>query len=1265
VREPARAGGGGCTNLCVGVARSARVNHEGREAGPDPPAPAPPISDHPTAYIPGDRRRALAAGTPLPEHVSGAALFADISGFTPLSEALAEELGSQRASEVLTGHLNRVFHAVIAELHRFGGEVIYFSGDAITCWLDDDDGSRATACGFAMQAAMGREAEIRTPGGRAFRLALKVAVAVGRAHRFVVGDPDIQLIDVLAGGLVDRLAQAEQLAEKGEVVLEESASAALAGIELGEARTSPEGGTVVVAERLGVEVPDAPPPPAALDAVPEELARRWLLPAVYERLSAGGGEFLAELRPAFPLFVSFSGIDYDSDDSASAKLDAFVRAAQRILSEHGGNVLQLTLGDKGAYLYGVFGTPHAHENDAERACAAALELCALEASTAARRIRVGIAHGRLRSGTYGHAQRRTFVCLGDAVNLAARLMAKAPPGEVYASELVRRQAGDGFSWQRLEPLRLKGKAAAVVAYRLTGSPARRSRRVLRYALPIVGRSGELAALEASLDSAIAGQGRIVGISAEAGMGKSRLVAEFVLNARRRGTLVAFGECQSFGTASGYSVWREIWRTLFALEENAPAAAQIATLERTLAAADPSLAARAPLLDGLLGLPIPDSELTGSFDAKLRKTSLENLLVDYLRVRARRAPLVLVLEDCHWLDQLSRELLDVVARAIAGAAVLLVVVYRPEAGLPQGLALAQLPQIDELALTELGEADMAEVVRVKLARLFGPGPDAAGWLVDLVVGRAQGNPFYAEELLNYVHGQQVDPADAGALRSLELPASLHSLVLGRIDTLSEAPRRTLKVASVVGRVFRAPTLPGVYPDLGTPDEVRAHLGTLRQLELVNPDLEEDESYLFKHAVTHEVAYESLPYDLRATLHGEVGRFIEAHEPGALDLLAHHYWHSNEEAKKRDYLRRAAAAARASYANAAAIDYYGRLAPLLPDAERIDVLLELGKVLELVGRWEDARATETGALELARSSGEGRLEAWCETALAEIARKQGRFDEAHERLARARSAFAELDEQDGLGQVLHLEGTLDAQRGAYAEARARYEESLVIRRRLDDRKMMASLLSNLGVVAEYGGEYERARTYHEQALELRSELADRWAIAVSLTNLGMIAVLEGRHAEARAHFDEAMRLNQEVGDSWMVAVGHNNLGNANRGLGDFAAARSHYAESLRSYRDYDDHWALAFLLEDIALLAGLEGRPVAALELIGAADRLRESCGSPRSQALESEIDARLAASITELGSGESEAARARGRELEPDQATSLALLSCVEDAAARA
>src|SRR5688572_14143854 len=420
-----------------------------------------------SAYIPTDRRHALARGAALPNHTSGAALFADISGFTPLTEALANELGPQRGAEELTLHLNGVFHALIEELDRFGGHVIYFAGDAITCWLDGDDGARATACGLAMQQTMAQLHEVVTPAGTRVRLAMKIAVAVGAARRFLVGDPAIQRIDVLAGRLIDQLAQAEHHAARGELMLDESAldtlgdRVSLRGYRVDET----SGRRYGVVDRL-LEVVEPLPARTFEDELPESVVREWLLGEVYERLTAGRGEFLAELRPAFPLFVRFGGIDYDHDEEAIHKLDDFIRRVQRILVEYGGNLLHLSLGDKGTYLYAVFGSPLAHEDDAARAATAALELRDLERDTAAIDIQIATTYGRLRSGTYGHADRQAFTCLGDAVNLAARLMSSTPPGQIYVSKQVRAAAGDQFVWESLEPITVRGKAEPVAAFAL-------------------------------------------------------------------------------------------------------------------------------------------------------------------------------------------------------------------------------------------------------------------------------------------------------------------------------------------------------------------------------------------------------------------------------------------------------------------------------------------------------------------------------------------------------------------------------------------------------------------------------------------------------------------------------------------------------------------------------------------------------------------------------------------------------------------------------
>ena len=320
----------------------------------------------PSAYIPTDRRRALARGETLPDRAQGSALFADISGFTPLTEALARELGPQRGAEEISRHLNLVYDALIDELDRYSGSVTGFSGDAITCWFDDDSGLRATACALAMQRAMGRFATVTLPSGACIALAMKAAVATGTVRRFLVGDPQVQLLDVLAGAILDHLAAAEHHAQKGEVVLDPAAVASLGGAaQVAAWRDDDDAG-----QRFGVvggltrPVTPSPWPALPSDALSDEQVRPWLLPPIYERLRSGQGEFLAELRPAVALFLRFAGIDYDADPQAHAKLDDFIRRVQHILARYDGTLLQLTIGDKGSYLYAAFGAPLAHEDDA-------------------------------------------------------------------------------------------------------------------------------------------------------------------------------------------------------------------------------------------------------------------------------------------------------------------------------------------------------------------------------------------------------------------------------------------------------------------------------------------------------------------------------------------------------------------------------------------------------------------------------------------------------------------------------------------------------------------------------------------------------------------------------------------------------------------------------------------------------------------------------------------------------------------------------------
>jgi hypothetical protein len=229
-----------------------------------------------------------------------------------------------------------------------------------------------------MQQTMSQFTSLSTPSGRIMSLAMKVAVAAGPVRRFRLGDPQIQYIDTLAGATLDRMAAAEHQAEKGEVVLGPEVIEQIgARVRIAEWRDDPETGQRygVVAEVLEQDrIAATPWPSLSPEALAEEQVRPWLLPPVYERLRASKGDFLAELRPVAVLFLSFQGIDYDRDEEAGLKLDQYIRWVQAILARYEGYLLQLTIGDKGSYLYFAFGAPVAHENDAIRAVSAALEL---------------------------------------------------------------------------------------------------------------------------------------------------------------------------------------------------------------------------------------------------------------------------------------------------------------------------------------------------------------------------------------------------------------------------------------------------------------------------------------------------------------------------------------------------------------------------------------------------------------------------------------------------------------------------------------------------------------------------------------------------------------------------------------------------------------------------------------------------------------------------------------------------------------------------
>jgi len=1269
------------------------------------------------AYIPTDRRHALARGAALPDHTSGAALFADISGFTPLTEGLVQALGPQRGAEELTRWLNEIYDAVLTEIESYRGSVIGFSGDAITCWFDDQTPEylsplpttstalRATACALAIQQTMQRFTQVEIPGAGIVSLAMKAVVTVGPARRFLVGDPKIQLVDALAGHTLYRLSIGEHHAERGEVLLDQAAISALVNqVEVLEWREDTESGErFAVVKSLNTDVDPTPWPSLEADALSDELLRPWLLPPIYDRLKSGMGEFLTELRPTVALFVRFSGIDYDDDPDAQTKLSKYIEAVQRILAQYDSYLFQLIIGDKGSNLYASFGAPHAHEDDAVRAISAALDLRDLQMDFI-RDVQIGVSQGLTRTGACGGIYRRTYSAIGDAVNMAARLMQNAPSGQALVNQNVRKATAEVFTWEELPPLRVKGKSEPVTVFRLIATQERQGIHLHepKYALPMVGRAAELAVIEQKLDLALRGRGQIVGITAEAGMGKSRLMAEVIRLARGRNVIGYGGECQSYGTTISYLVWQDIWRGFFELNPTWSMAEQIEALEQQLTEIDSVLLPRLPLLGAVFNLPIMDNELTASFDAKLRKESLESLLVDCVRKRARSMPLLFVLEDCHWLDPLSHDLLEIIGRAIADLPVLIAIAYRP----PQmGRLLAprvnRLFHFTEIPLTDLLAEEIEQLVSFKLGQVYaGEQAKPPQALIEKISQRADGNPFYIEELLNYLRDRNIDLQQAEALEQIDLPDSLYSLILSRMDQLTENQKTLLKVASVIGRYFYAAMLWGIYTQFGGQERVQKDLDALSALDLTPLDQPEPElAYLFKHILTQEVAYETLSFATRARVHDQIGQYMENYQEKLdIDLLAYHYERSENLPKKREYLLKAAEAAQTNYANGAAITYYQRVLHLLPEDQRVGGLLKLGQVLELVGEWENAEQINKEADRLAFQLNDMPRHARAQRALGWLLRKRGSYAEAEEWLMSARVSYQQLNDVAGLSHVLSNIGEIYRLLGKFEEARSLYDESmklaerltevrdrqaarahalkgagtvatwqgdyatgrelnqesLRLRRELGDIPGVATLLNNLGIIARFQRDLAGARKLNEESLSLFREMGDRWAVGQLLNNQACVASDQGEYSEARLLLNESLMIRRELGDRAGLALSLNTLADVVLDEGAFGDARPLLDESLEINRELGDQTAIAYLMEDYAGLAAAEARHTKALQLGGFAAALRESIGAPLPPAEQARVDRMIAPARQALPESTVTSEWEAGRSLSLEQSFDLAL-----------
>ena len=1064
------------------------------------------------------------------ERFPAAVLFADISGFTPLAERLAQR--GPAGAEDLSGLLNAYFGQLTALIAAHAGEVITFAGDGLlAAWpAAGEDLSaptwRAGQCALAVQATL-HNYEV----GSGLRLSLRIGVAAGEVMALHIGGVGGRWQLLLSGAPLIQASRAEQRASPGEVVLSPEAW------ELSnnncEGQVLP-GGYLRLSAADACGVPPAPSPPQELG----EGALAYVPEVVRTRLAAGHAEWLAELRRVTPLFLSLLDINPGGADLLEP-LQLAMAVVQPILQQYEGSLKEVIVDDKGLTLVAVFGLPPlAHEDDPTRAARAAL-VTQRALAELGMRCAIGLATGQAFCGAVGSDLHREYGTIGEVMNLAARLM-QAAPGRILCDKATYRAARSHLAFRDLPAISVKGKAEPVAVYQ----PVEPTRKTAGPSA-MLGRVEERAMLIDCLQALKDGTSGLVLIDGEPGIGKSRLIADLLERAHAREVTSLAGAGDAIEKTTPYHAWRPIFAQLAGL-------AGVEDVEerrsRVLARvqSDPEMARLAPLFNSVLPLELPDNELTAQLTGEVRADNTRELLVRFLQAAAAapegsNAPILVVLDDAHWFDSASWALARQVVAQVRP--LLLVLATRPLVE-PLPAEYRQLrtdAAAEHLQLGPLSAHDILALVCGSLDVRRLPQPVAA-----LIEQRAQGNPFFSEELayalrdaglIRVADGVCTIAPGTGDLSSVSFPDTMQGVVAGRIDRLPPGHALTLKVASVIGRLFALHIVHDVHPIEADKGAIRGYLDDLQRqdftmLETPEPDL----AYLFKHAVTQEVAYNLLLYAQRRQLHRAIAEWYEQAQaddlPTVYPLLAYHWGRAEEPAKTLTYLELAGEQALRVGAYQEAVDLLteawsrSRAVQPAPDVVRqARWHRQLADAYEGLGRLPESRQhAEHAVALLGRPVPATRLRSLGDLAGQALRHASGRIW-PRRLLAGART---------GRGGALEAARAYErlAILNYYASARvpgvAAVLHQVNLAGRLGPSPELARAYGSMSVAAGAVQLHSLAGKYAQRAREIAREAQDLPALAWVLETTCVFDISVGNWTTVRASSTEGLRIAQHLGD-----------------------------------------------------------------------------------------------------------------------------------------
>ncbi len=1161
-----------------------------------PQVSTPPVSRkaavEPRVYLPRLTIRWLADEPDTRvQAIEATAVFVDVSGFTAMSERLARtgKLGAEEVADVI----GDVFARLLTTAYDNGGSLLKFGGDALLLLFRGDEhqvrGVRAAA---GMRAALRSLGPIPTSVGKV-RLRVSAGVHSDTFQCFLVGDTHRELI--IAGPAMTTTVAMEAFAESGETVVSPTTAAFLPAGLLGE----PRGDGFLL--KGGASLPEA----SGLRLPDRELHEGQLLAgipvALREHVLSSDAD--SEHRRVTVAFIGYHGVDdllaREGAEVVCDHLEWLVSSVQAACEAHGVTFLGTDVDRDGGKIILVAGAPTAAGEDEQRLLLAA---CEVRDAAAALPIQIGVSSGALFAGGVGPPYRRTYTVMGDTVNLAARVMARAEPGQVLAADEVLEAADIEFASSPVEPFMAKGKRAPVGAAVVHGPLG--SKRTTSPDLPLVGRELEQDTLRDALAMLKTGHGGMIEVIGPAGIGKTRLLDELRVGASGMPQLLA--RCELYEASSPYLPFRRVLRTLLGCSQSVSPAEAGARLRNRVMEVAPELAPWLPLLAVVVdgdAEPTPEvSELGEEFRAP-KLVEVTTQLFEALVTE----PTLIAVEDVHWMDAASVDLAHALIARAEQQPWLVCFTRRDD---PTGFQPTEPRVGTELRPRPLTVEDSELLITAATEHAPLRPHDA-----QTLARRSGGNPLFLHGLLGAV-------GDSGSVDGL--PHTIEAMVVAQVDRLGTGQRRLIRHASVLGLAFSADLVAMLLDPDEDPPGRDAWVGLEELLSRDGPG-----QFRFRHALTRDAAYEGLSYRRRRELHARAAAAIVSRRAGDeddLDLLALHYLRAGDNDQAWKNARAAARLAQADFAIGDAVVNYGRALEAarhldgLSVTDRVETLEAVGDLHERMGRYDHAAARFTEARRLVPDDpvAQGRL-CFKHSMLAE---RSGSYTQAVRWLRRG---LRGLDGNPELAAA-RQRATLSASYGMVRLAQGRRLEAVDLLERAieeakasDEKSALAHAYFCLDwALSELGRGSEAV--YSSEALKLYRELGELGPQAVIYNNLGTFYHLEGRWDEAVQLYELGMDLRMRLGDTVDAALGTNNIAEVLSNQGHLEDAQRRFEEALRVWRAADFRMGVGYALGNLGRVAYRDGRHAEGLDLL---ERAREIFQAMRAAPEVVETDARRA------------------------------------------